>query len=584
MSCASAGNCTAVGEYNDSSGNGQALFLSETGGTWAAGTQAALPANAGSNPWVDLRSVSCASVGECSAVGYYIDSSGDQQGLLVNETGGVWARGIEAILPANAQPGDVFLDSVSCASPGNCSAVGQYDDTSGSRQVLLLSEVGRVWGAGTEAALPAGANDNTAFGSSVSCASAGNCAAVGEFIDSSGNGHGLLMTEVAGTWSAGTAAALPANAAANGGAVLDSVSCASAGDCSAVGTYADSSGKAQGLLLNEVAGTWSAGMEATLPAGGDVFAEGFDLGSVSCGSAGNCSAIGSYEIIGVSPPPPPQVFLTEVAGTWQPGIELPTPDGAVATGRSGLAQVSCASSGDCVATGGYTDSSQAEQGMLLSETGNEWLPGVEAVPPPNAAPDPSVDLRWVSCPAVDACSVVGTYDDDSGNTQGLLLNNQTAGQSGGHPGHVENAVVSGLRVTPRMFALRGRRVHGRCAKQTPRDRGRRRCARLIKLTVSYRLNTSARVTITITHLLPGRLLKRRCVTPTRKTRKRQRCIRLVLVRGALTKTGVQGANTFTLTGRFAGHNLAAGSYRLTATPHANGAAGTSRTIAFKIAP
>src|SRR5439155_6116727 len=58
--------------------------LSETAGTWATGVEASPPANAGPDPGVSLTSVSCASVGNCGAVGNYVDSSANEQGLLVS--------------------------------------------------------------------------------------------------------------------------------------------------------------------------------------------------------------------------------------------------------------------------------------------------------------------------------------------------------------------------------------------------------------------------------------------------------------------------------------------------------------------
>ena len=58
-------------------------MLTETSGTWALGVEALLPANAGANPDASLDSVSCVSAGNCTAVGEYEDSSGHEQGLLL---------------------------------------------------------------------------------------------------------------------------------------------------------------------------------------------------------------------------------------------------------------------------------------------------------------------------------------------------------------------------------------------------------------------------------------------------------------------------------------------------------------------
>ena len=82
------GTATALGSYDDSSGHGEVLLLTETSGTWTAGVEPSLPANAGANPNAGfaplLGSVSCGSAGSCTAVGSYKDSSGHVQGLLVS--------------------------------------------------------------------------------------------------------------------------------------------------------------------------------------------------------------------------------------------------------------------------------------------------------------------------------------------------------------------------------------------------------------------------------------------------------------------------------------------------------------------
>jgi hypothetical protein len=60
----------------------------------------------------------------------------------------------------------------------------------------------------------------------------------------------------AGTW--GTAEELPGIAALNvgGNAPIETLSCASAGNCSAGGYYADSADHEQAFVANETDGTW----------------------------------------------------------------------------------------------------------------------------------------------------------------------------------------------------------------------------------------------------------------------------------------------------------------------------------------
>ena len=428
VSCASAGNCTAVGNYFYSAGHYTGQMLTETSGTWAAGIEASLPANAGTNSNGGFGSVSCASAGNCTAVGGYTDGSGHGQGLLLTETSGIWAAGVEASLPANAATNsDVGLDSLSCGSAGNCTAVGDYESTtSGYSHGLLLTETSGTWTTGVEAPLPANAGSipDTRL-DSVSCASAGNCTAVGNYEDSSGHLQGLLLTETSGTWAAGVEASLPANAGTTAFPQLGSVSCASAGNCSVVGTYDDSSGNGQGLLLTETSGAWAAGVEASLPANAGTGGTGVNklipqVGAVSCASVGNCTAVGSYpdgsgHLQGL--------LLTEMSGTWAPGVEASLPANNTRSSDSyfGVSSVSCASARNCTAVGRYKDSSGQVQGLLLTQTSGTWAPGVEASLPANATTNPYVALDSVSCASAGNCTAVGDYVDRSDNNEGLLL-------------------------------------------------------------------------------------------------------------------------------------------------------------------
>src|SRR5215468_10063916 len=72
---------------------------------------------------------------------------------------------------------------------------------------------------------------------------------------------GARTAALSGTW--GTAIEVPGTAALNqgGNAQILSVSCASAGRCSAGGFYADSSGRWQALVAGETNGTWQAAIE-----------------------------------------------------------------------------------------------------------------------------------------------------------------------------------------------------------------------------------------------------------------------------------------------------------------------------------
>ncbi len=244
VSCPSASQCVAVG----SSGEG---LLTDSDGTWTA-AEPPLPANAstdGADP--ELGGVSCSSASQCVAVGGYLqegmqtDASGAGEGLLLTDSDGTWTAA-EAPLPANAATtfSSVKLYGVSCSSASQCIVVGSYEDASQNRHGLILTRSGTSWTA-AEAPVPADAlTTGTEAGAGlqgISCSAASQCVAVGWYEVAPDGGGGLLLTDSGGTWTAAEAP-VPGNAASESGdADLDGVSCPSASQCVAVGSYLDGS-------------------------------------------------------------------------------------------------------------------------------------------------------------------------------------------------------------------------------------------------------------------------------------------------------------------------------------------------------
>src|ERR1039457_2425755 len=104
---------------------------------------------------------------------------------------------IRAPLPAGAGTSpDSYLYGMACPSASTCAAAGNYVDRAGTSQGLLLTGHGSSWTA-TKAPLPAAAgaspSDVSLFG--VVCPSAVACVAAGSYTDSAGNPEGLLMHE-----------------------------------------------------------------------------------------------------------------------------------------------------------------------------------------------------------------------------------------------------------------------------------------------------------------------------------------------------------------------------------------------------
>jgi hypothetical protein len=397
------------------------------GGTWGNAMEVAARLNRGGE--AHLNSVSCASAGNCSAGGYYTDNGEEEQAFVISQTHGVWGRAKE--VPGTAalnQGGIAQISSVSCTSAGNCSAGGYYQDRSVLPQVFVVTETNGVWGRAQEVPGSAALNQGkfaTADINSVSCASAGNCSAGGFYTDRRGRLQAFVVNQTHGIW--GNAEQVPGSGALNTGgeAEVDSVSCGSAGSCSAGGKYTTNrkTGHAQAYIVTERNGHWGTlkNVAVRLNTGG--FAQVF---SVSCASPGNCSAGGSY----VDSSAHPQAFvIDQTHGRWGTAKEVP---GSAALNQGGYAQilsVSCASAGNCSAGGFYFTKRSRQHALVVAETHGGWgtartLPGSVAL---NGGSNTQVNS--VSCASPGNCAVAGYYEGDARSSQ-VFVADETNGTWG----------------------------------------------------------------------------------------------------------------------------------------------------------
>jgi hypothetical protein len=373
IACPVAGSCSAGGFYTDASGHVQAFVVTQANGTW--GTAEEAPGTASldaSSPGAEVTAVSCGAAGDCSAGGFYTDASGHQQAFVLSETNGTWrtAQEVPGTTSLNAG-GYAQVNSMSCASAGNCSAGGLYASASvdgvATTQAFVVDETNGTWGSARE--VPGTAVLNTggyAAIYSVSCASAGNCSAGGSFTNRTPATEAFVVNEVNGTWR--TARAVPGIASLNklGLAQTSSVSCASPGNCSAGGFYQDASFHSQAFVVNETGGTWGTAEQVPGTAALNVGTPGAVINSVSCGAAGDCSAVGYYSDASAFE----QAFVvSETGGTWGTAKEVPGTAALNSGTKAGTDSVSCPSAGNCSAGGHYTTSRPAQQAFVASETG-----------------------------------------------------------------------------------------------------------------------------------------------------------------------------------------------------------------------
>ena len=172
VSCLSASFCEAVG-YDPSGGNAAAW----NGMSW---TIQATPGPASNS----FNAVSCTAVSACEAVGQALGTNDEPVPLAEAWNGTSWTIQ-SAADPANSQSGS--LASVSCTSVGSCTAVGQYASGTppnfGEPQTLA-----EVWD-GTTWTIPATPDPSSAAQnilSSVSCGATAACTAAGLYSDLGG--------------------------------------------------------------------------------------------------------------------------------------------------------------------------------------------------------------------------------------------------------------------------------------------------------------------------------------------------------------------------------------------------------------
>jgi hypothetical protein len=273
------------------------------------------------------------------------------------------------------------LAAVSCPSATACTAVG-FAPTSGSTPATSLAEGwnGTTWSQEPTPPSPAAAPFIPL--SSVSCASATDCVAVG------GGPSPPVVQAYVWNGSSWTIQSPPYPAGSSNGE-LDAVSCTSAMACTAAGSAYN--GTTPAVTLAEV---WD-GMSWTVHSTPNLAGSTIKLSGLSCTSATACTAVGSYQ--GGSSA---LVALTEVwdGSNWSMQ-RTPIPTGATLSFLSG---VSCTSATACMAVGSFNTTSTS---LTLAEVWNGTSWTIERTPNPIGSI--SSALHGISCTSTTACTAVG---------------------------------------------------------------------------------------------------------------------------------------------------------------------------------
>jgi len=293
LACPLRGACVIVGTYETTSGLTEGFVVTQEGDQFVA-AQAPTP---GANRGSILAGVACQTTTACVAVGSYVTTANEQEGLLVSDATGRLAAAVPP-LPGNAASDPkAALQAVSCGSSTLCFATGAYENPSGDHLGFVDTDSAGTWAA-AKMPVPSGASGTSPSPAiyGLVCKGGDYCLGVGAYTSSAGKGEGLALVQRAGDWSASM---MPGTDNTN--VVVRAVSCVSETSCAAAGHYQSKAGQV-GYLLT-LSGTTLSGTTSPLPSNANA-SPGVDLGAVACPWIATCTASGTY---GRSGSPPTQL-------------------------------------------------------------------------------------------------------------------------------------------------------------------------------------------------------------------------------------------------------------------------------------
>jgi hypothetical protein len=251
-----------------------------------------------------------------------------------------------------------------------------------AKGAALATAAAVLLSSGTAEAKVAPGSGNLLLG--VSCRTLANCMAVGQ--SPPDETSGVLAERWHGKAWKIVPVPVPRPVQAGAG-VLHGVSCPSAAECVAVGSY----------LTAALAETWNgkSWTHVTPPSPHGTSAFGAELSGISCPTTKNCVAVGSYTLRNGDDAP---LAASRSGRKWT----LATPPAVKGNSDGALASVSCVSAAYCVAVGAH----QTAAGyfvLIESWNGKSWT----RMPAPDPAGSQYSILIGVSCVSKTRCVAVG---------------------------------------------------------------------------------------------------------------------------------------------------------------------------------
>jgi hypothetical protein len=381
---------------------GSAAAKAEPGGTWGVAAQINGTMNKADYP--GIGSLSCTAAGDCSGI---------SARYAVTERNGVWSAA--QIIPGT--PGTIRPHPViDCTSPGNCVVAGGYATEKNTYKAFTAAQVNGTWRKAQPISDRALSGRISDAATTLSCTTAGNCAAAGEYTTKSGT-SAFTVAEVRGRWTA--AKILPGIArlagTKSGSATVTSLSCAAVGYCAVAGSYLNTATKAAtAFVASETSGNWAAARQ--IPGLASVGSGNSTVAMVSCGQVGHCLAGGSVGKLAF--------IASQVSGTWRnattvPGLAALGSENAnpVAFQASHVAAVSCSAGTECTIAGGYNNVNRiGANGVSVfaaSEKAGVWADATQIPGLGNSAglQGDSAAVHALTCTSSGNCIIGGSFTE-----------------------------------------------------------------------------------------------------------------------------------------------------------------------------
>jgi hypothetical protein len=395
ISCFDISHCTAVGTVVDSGGNYFPLvetYDASSGTPWTESVPATPTVDTGGNPESynegQLTSVSCVSATQCTAVGLDVDSGYVTHAMAGGSPGWAFAQ-VPDVTGATFQT----LSSVSCVDTTHCEATGNYQTDTTDTGTVAATLASGTW---SVARITNPDSSTTLSNLLIHCASTGNCVAVGDATQYTGDSYANLWgiaTEVAGTWTSIDVA--PADPTQLIALQVEGLSCDGSEDCVAVG-WDQGSPNAFALTVPQ------SGTPAAVILPGYSPPPIASMNSVSCISPSRCVGVGTFLRDRALPSPIMGVFS---GASWSvtTGADLPNE-------TSQLLSVSCVTASFCVGVG-QDIAARFESPLVAIYKNGTWIAKALHAGPWGSAQS---HLASVSCKSISFCVALGTIDRPSG--------------------------------------------------------------------------------------------------------------------------------------------------------------------------